>query len=155
MPLEIRDMAGLVLRTDSGSFYTSMSLLCNKCHQELSHAKNVQPRHIWDQIGMFKAGEPAKDRLEIEAASQEIPGVPYVFCDVSVHKAQEMRPRGWHSLRTNVQSVAKSVDPEVLLTFISARGMASDAGLESSVLYVPENDVTALSLEIPGWKTQD
>lgn len=53
-----------------------------------------------------------------------------------------MRAGGRHSLRPNVQSAAKSADPEVLLTFISARGMASDAGLESRVLHVPENDVT-------------
>lgn len=91
----------------------------------------------------------------MKAASLEIPGVPYVFCDVSVPKVQEMRAGGRHSLRLKVQSVAKSADTEVLLTFISAREMASDMGLESRVLHVPENGVTALSLEIPGWKTQD
>lgn len=57
----------------------------------------------------------------MKAASLEIPGVPYVFCDVSVPKVQEMRAGGRHSLRPKVQSVAKSADPEVLLTFVSAR----------------------------------
>lgn len=109
-----------------------------------------------NRLGCSKLENQLKGQTEnFEAASLEIPGVPYAFCDVSVHKAQKMRAGGWHSLRTNGQSVAKSVDPEVLLTFISAQGMASDEGLESRVLHVPENDVTALSLEIPGWKTQD